>query len=69
MSRPLVLALGLFVAALTVSATRAADPPRLPRDNLLLYRGEDGKTHEVKSVEDWAKRRVEIFRGTERVMG
>ena len=50
----------------------AADAPeekRLPRDNLMLYRGADGKSNEVKSVEDWAKRRAEIVRGAESVMG
>lgn len=58
-------------AALALYAA-AADPPaekRLPRDNLLLYRGADGKPREVTSVEDWAKRRAEIVRGAESVMG
>jgi dienelactone hydrolase len=45
------------------------DPARLPRDNLLLYRGPDGKPQAVKTVEDWAKRRAEIVRGMESVMG
>src|SRR4051812_40777763 len=43
-------------------------PPRLPRDTLLLYRGEDGKPHPVTTVEEWAKRRAEIVRGMEAVM-
>ncbi|HJZ59938.1 MAG TPA: serine hydrolase [Gemmataceae bacterium] len=42
---------------------------RLPRDNLLLYRGEDGKSRPVTTVEEWAKRRAEIVRGMEAVMG
>jgi hypothetical protein len=47
-----------------------ADPPaRLPRDNLLLYRDTDGKAVPVKTVEDWAKRRAEVVRGMEAVMG
>src|SRR5205814_5107275 len=46
-----------------------ADPPRLPRDNLLLYRGDDGKPQPVKTLEDWGKRRAEIVRGMESVMG
>lgn len=50
------------------SVVVAADP-RLPRDNLLVYRGSDGKTEPVKSVQDWQKRRVEIVRGMETVMG
>src|SRR5262249_3083714 len=48
----------------------AADPqPRLPRDNLLLYRGPDGKPLPVKSPQDWAKRRAEVVRGMGSVMG
>jgi hypothetical protein len=47
----------------------AADPARLPRDNLLLYRGADGKPKTVASVEDWEQRRAEIVRGMESVMG
>lgn len=49
----------------------AADPPqpRLPRDNLLVYRGDDGKAQPVKTVADWQKRRAEVVRGMESVMG
>src|SRR5215472_13223076 len=47
----------------------AADPPRLPRDKLLLYRGDGGKPVPVKTVADWAKRRAEVLRGMESVMG
>lgn len=47
----------------------AADPPRLPRDNLLVYRSPDGKPASVKSLDDWALRRTEIVRGMETVMG
>src|SRR5262249_7675531 len=50
-------------------ATAGGQEPRLPRDNLLLYRGADGKPVAVKSVEDWAKRRAEVVRGMETVMG
>jgi dienelactone hydrolase len=51
-------------------ATAADAPPaRLPRDNLMLFRGDDGKPHEVKTVEEWAKRRAEIMRGAEAIMG
>ncbi|MSR32066.1 MAG: alpha/beta hydrolase [Gemmataceae bacterium] len=42
---------------------------RLPRENLLLFRGEGGKPQQVKSVDDWLKRRDEIVRGMEKVMG
>ncbi|MBY0513418.1 MAG: acetylxylan esterase [Gemmataceae bacterium] len=47
----------------------ADDSARLPRDNLLLYRGDDGKPRPVTSLDEWAKRRAEIVRGTEAVMG
>jgi hypothetical protein len=46
-----------------------APQTRLPRDNLLVYRGADGKPVPVKTVEDWAKRRAEVVRGMEAVMG
>jgi len=42
---------------------------RLPREQLLLYRGADGQPAPVRSVDDWAKRRAEIVRGMEAVMG
>ncbi len=49
--------------------TGESDLPRLPRDNLFLYRGSGGKPAPVNSVEDWAKRRTEVVRGMEAVMG
>jgi dienelactone hydrolase len=62
-----------FLAAPLVAslagAARAEPVTRLPRDDLLLFRGDDGKPHEVKTVEDWAKRRAEIVRGMESVTG
>lgn len=54
--------------ALSAACAAAADP-RLPRDNLLVYRGEDGKPKPVTTVEEWGKRRAEIVRGMEAVMG
>jgi dienelactone hydrolase len=60
----------LSILALLGGTVTAADPqPRLPRDNLLVYRGPDGKPVPVKTVEDWAKRRAEVVRGMESVMG
>jgi Glucuronyl esterase, fungi len=52
-------------------ATATAQPleARLPRDNLLVYRGPDGKPRPVKTVDDWDRRRAEIVRGAEAVMG
>src|SRR5436190_9445415 len=51
------------------NASAGEPQPRLPRDKLLVYRGKDGKPVPVKTVEDWAKRRAEIVRGMESVMG
>ena len=42
---------------------------RLPRDNLMVYRGDDGQPRPVTSVEDWSRRRAEVLRGMETVMG
>lgn len=63
--------LALCVLVFTALPCWAQEPaqPRLPRDNLLVYRGDDGKPQPVKALGDWAKRRAEIIRGAETVMG
>jgi len=69
---PVVILLALFVGLCCFdSGVVTADDlkGRLPRDNLLVYRGEDGRPALVKKVEDWAKRRAEVVRGMESVMG
>jgi len=43
--------------------------PRLPRDNLLVYRGDDNAVLPVKTLEDWQKRRAEILDGMQAIMG
>ncbi len=58
----------LFVMMSLTTVGLAAEP-RLPRENLLLYRNSNGTTTPVKSVEDWAQRRIEIVRGAEAIMG
>jgi len=58
-----------FASCLGFTCIVVAGDPRLPRDNLLVYRGSDGKTEPVNSVQDWQKRRAEIVRGMETVMG
>jgi hypothetical protein len=64
----LALAGGLCIVG--YRTTEAADPqPRLPRDNLLVYRGPDGKPVPVNTVTDWARRRAEVVQGMESVMG
>ena len=60
----------LLSVILLGSSVFGADPPaRLPRDKLLLYRGDDGTVREVKTPAEWEKRRAEIVRGAESVMG
>jgi acetyl esterase/lipase len=63
--RTLVPLLALLAPVVVV----ATDPLRLPRDNLLVYRDADGKPQPVKTTDDWQKRRAEIVRGMEAVMG
>jgi hypothetical protein len=43
--------------------------PRLPRDNLLLFRAPDNSPAPVRSVDDWLRRRQEILDGMQSVMG
>ena len=43
--------------------------PRLERTNLLVFRDVAGNAVPVKSVKDWERRRAEVVRGMERVMG
>lgn len=69
MSLRLVAQLAISFVGLATAPTVAADPARLPRDNLLVHRGDDGKTVPVKTTDDWLKRRAEIVRGMESVMG
>ncbi|MCZ2344151.1 MAG: hypothetical protein LC104_20505 [Bacteroidales bacterium] len=63
-----VLVFAMYAGAMAQDVL-AADPGRLPRDQLLLYRGDDGKPAPVKTTDDWQKRRAEIVRGMESVMG
>ena len=44
-------------------------PTRLDRNQLLVYRDRHGIPQPVKSARDWEKRRAEIVRGMESVMG
>jgi len=59
----------LVLFALPVALAAQPPTPRLPRENLLQYRAPDGTTAEVKTVADWEKRRAEVVRGMESVMG
>jgi hypothetical protein len=53
--------------ALTL-ASRAGEE-RSPREDLLVYRGPDGKPRPVRTIEDWQRRRAEIVRAFESVVG
>ncbi len=62
----------LLVLCVIPAALLADDKPavpRLPRDNLFLYRGPAGDVLPVKTTADWLKRRGEIERGMQAVMG
>jgi dienelactone hydrolase len=64
--------LGLITVSLllTFSALAWKTPERLPRENLLVYRADlHSETKPVKSARDWQKRRAEIVRSMEMVMG
>jgi dienelactone hydrolase len=56
-------------AAMAEVPNAASSTTRLPRDNLLVYRGEDGNPSAVMSTRDWQRRRSEILAGMQRVMG
>lgn len=60
--------LTLCLASSTIAASTQS-PGRLPRTNLLVYHGSDGEFRNAKSKRDWQKRRAEILRGMQEVMG
>jgi hypothetical protein len=69
-----VCVLTMFIAitapnAFADESESAVSVPRLPRDNLLVYRGENNQHVPVKTIDDWLKRRDEIRRGMQAVMG
>jgi dienelactone hydrolase len=67
------LGVGLIPASVIPSPVHADDPPtltpRLPRDDLLVYRGQDNQPLPVRTTGDWLKRRNEILAGMQAVMG
>lgn len=65
---PVLERAGVFWVMLSVSVV-AAEPVRLPRDQLLIYRNDQGEVRTVTSVADWQHRRAAIVRGMEAVMG
>ncbi|MFT5466061.1 MAG: hypothetical protein ACI8UO_001159 [Verrucomicrobiales bacterium] len=59
----------IFTLTLIFGLSVASAQERLDRDNLLQFHDADGKVQPVKSFADWEKRRAEIVRGMETVMG
>ncbi len=59
----------ILPAFFSVSIFAQEQPTRLSSDNLLLYRDQAGKVKQVQTPTDWKKRRQEIIRGMETVMG
>jgi dienelactone hydrolase len=67
-----IIGLGLMLAvpaANDLPAAEAPARPRLPREDLLLWRDANGVVRPVRTLADWQQRRAEIVRGMERVMG
>lgn len=67
-----VVCLMVVMAASLVMPLDAADvaaPPRLPRENLLVYRTAQETLADVKSPADWERRRAEIVAGFESIAG
>jgi hypothetical protein len=60
----------IILAPLSVLAAHPPAPsPRLPRDNLLLFRDAHGQIRNVESLSDWQRRHTEILAGIYHVMG
>lgn len=59
----------LFLTSIVTTSAFAEAPARLDRDDLMAYRGEDGNVLPVTTAEHWEKRRGEILRGMQSVMG
>jgi dienelactone hydrolase len=67
------LGVGLIPSSVIPSPAHADEPlaptPRLPRDDLLVYRGQGDQLLPVRTTDDWLKRRREILVGMQAVMG
>src|SRR4051794_40648148 len=63
--------LGAVLTALSSVSTpaHAQVAQRLPRDNLLVFRGPGNEPSPVRTTGDWLKRREEILAGMQAVMG
>ena len=53
-----------------VAGAESSEPaPRLPRDQLLVYRGPEGDLRPIQTTADWPRRRREILAGMRQIMG
>jgi dienelactone hydrolase len=59
--------IGLIAATGVIDEPRA--PDRLPRDDLMIFRGSRDERLRVRTTDDWLRRRGEIVRGMTAVMG
>src|SRR4051812_6169373 len=58
-----------FLTFVALHADAQEPHTRLPSDNLLVFRNEGGGVSEVETASDWKKRRDEIVRSMQLVMG
>ncbi|QDU63581.1 Alpha/beta hydrolase family protein [Planctomycetes bacterium Pan216] len=66
------LAIAALVAIWAVAALAHAEerrPPRLDRDNLLVYRDDAGEVQPVEETKDWLERRSAVVDGMRELMG
>jgi dienelactone hydrolase len=58
-----------FIFCNVAFAAEFAVQTRLPRTNLLVFHRANGETANVRTKSDWEKRRPEILRGMQQIMG
>lgn len=63
------MVLGVITGSMTCGGACAAEPTRLDPFDLMIFRGAGGAGEPVETAADWAKRRADIVRGMEAVMG
>src|SRR5271157_5647154 len=65
----LLVALALTAAPRRNPAAAAPAVARLPRTDLMLYHGAGGEVLPVKTPADWERRRQEVWRGMQEIVG
>jgi dienelactone hydrolase len=61
--------LSLILSVTSPHAIGQVPTPRLPPENLLVYRGDNNKPRPVRTIDDWLRRRAETLAGMQAVMG